>query len=178
MKFWKVGLAVMGLGLASSTAFADDWSTLNSWENVEVNAPAITAWAIVSRWDALDSWCPAFVKTEIKSGGTEPGAVRAITLKDGPTFTEQLLSVDKDGTDGYSYTYKIVESPLPIVDYVSKVRVIPYGDDKSVIDWQGSYKRRAKDNPTKDNDDAAVMKIVTGLYKACLANAKHMAESR
>ncbi|MFO1320649.1 MAG: SRPBCC family protein [Burkholderiales bacterium] len=167
-------LALVALGCVSTGAFAESsWNTLNTYVTVEVNAPAAKAFGVVSKWDALESWCPAFVKTEIVSGGTAVGSVRAITLKDGPTFTEELLSADDS-----SYRYKIIESPLPIVEYDSTVRVVALGSDKSAIVWLSSYKRRAKDNPTKESDDAAMMNLVGGLYKACLGNAKKVAEGR
>lgn len=172
MKAWRLGLAV--LGLASSCAFAEDWSTLNTYKTISVNAPAATAWGVVSRWDALESWCPAFVSTEIQSGGNDVGSVRAITLKDGPTFTEELLALDGNAR---SYKYKIIESPLPIVEYVSTVRVLDMGDHSTIV-WLASYKRRAKDNPTDETNDAAMMNLVGGLYDACLGNAKRVAEGK
>ena len=166
--------AAAALGLVSSVAMADDgWSTLNTYESIAVNASPEQAFAVVSKWDALESWCPAFVKTEIVSGGNDVGSVRAITLKDGPTFTEELLALDKSGL---SYKYKIIDSPLPIVEYVSTVRVVSAGGQTSIV-WLATYKRRAKDNPTAEQNDAAMMNLVGGLYKACLGNAKKVAEA-
>lgn len=165
-------LALVALACVSTGALAESsWNTLNTYVSVDVDAPAAKAYAVVSKWNALESWCPAFVKTEIVSGGTAVGSVRAITLKDGPTFTEELLA-----SGDSSYRYKIIESPLPIVEYDSTVRVVPLGATKSSIIWLSSYKRRAKDNPTKESDDAAMMNLVGGLYKACLGNAKQVAE--
>lgn len=166
-------LALVALGFASSCAMADTpWSTLNSYESVSVDAPAAKAFAVVSKWNALESWCPVFVKTEILGGGNGVGSIRAITIKDGPTFTEELLAADAS-----SYKYKIIDSPLPLVDYVSSMRVLSMGPNKSEIVWLSSYKRRAKDGATAENDDAAVMKLIGGVYKACLGNAKRLAEN-
>lgn len=167
--------SVLALGLVSTAAMAETaWNTLNTFESIRVAAPADKAFAVVARWDALQSWCPAFAKTEIVSGGNAVGSVRAITLKDGPTFTEELLALDAAGR---SYKYKIIESPLPIVEYVSTVRVYDMGDYSEIV-WLASYKRRAKDNPTAESDDPAMMNLVKGLYKACLGNAKKVAEGR
>ncbi|MEO8038923.1 MAG: SRPBCC family protein [Betaproteobacteria bacterium] len=164
------------LAAGAGSALADDaWSTLNSYETVTVNAPAERAWETINHWDALQSWCPAFEKTEIVSGGTAVGSIRAITLDKGPTFTEELLAVDPDAR---TMQYKIVDSPLPIVEYVSGMRVVSLGKDESAIIWYGSYKRRTKDNPGPDANDDAMMKLVGGLYKACLGNAKKVAEAK
>ena len=169
-------LLAMLLAAGTGSAFADDaWSTLNTYETVSVNAPPERAWATINKWDALHSWCPAFVKTEIVSSGTNVGSIRAITLDKGPTFTEELLAVDPAAM---TLRYKIVESPLPIVEYVSGMRVVSVGKGTSEIIWTGSYKRRAKDNPGPDANDEAMLKLVGGLYKACLANAKKVAETK
>ena len=171
MNTLKLGLVV--LGLTATSAFADSsWNTLQTVETINVNASPDATYAVVSKWDALESWCPAFASTVIESGGTEVGSVRAITLKDGPTFTEELLASDPAGR---SYRYKIIDSPLPIVEYVSTVRVIGSGSKSSII-WVSSYKRRAADNPTAESDDQAMLNLVGGLYKACLGNAKKVAE--
>jgi mxaD protein len=169
-------LLAVAIATGAGTAVAEDgWSTLNTYASVTVNAPSARAWAVVSRWDALESWCPAFEKTEIVSGGTAVGSIRAITLVKGPTFTEELLVSEPAKM---TYVYKIVESPLPIVEYVSGVRVVSVADGTSDIIWVGSYKRRAKDNPGPDANDEAMMKLVGGLYNACLANAKKVAEAK
>jgi len=167
--------SIVALGLMSTAAMAESpWNTLNTYESIRVTAPAAKAFGVVARWDALQTWCPAFAKTEIVSGGTAVGSVRAVTLKDGPTFTEELLARD---TAGRSYKYKIIESPLPIVEYVSTVRVYDMGDYSEIV-WLATYKRRAQENATAESDDAAMMNLVRGLYKACLGNAKMVAEGR
>ena len=152
----------------------DGWPRLNIHESITVQATPEQAFAVVSRWDALQSWCPAFVSTEIRGGGTAVGSVRAVTLNDGPTFTEELLALDPKAL---SYRYRIIESPLPIVDYTSTVKVLEAGGQTHVV-WSSSYKRRAKDNPTPEQDDAAMLKLVGGLYKACLANARKVIAGR
>jgi hypothetical protein len=173
MKARNIILAMLAALPAASHA-EDGWSRLNIHESVTVAATPAQAFAVVSRWDALQSWCSAFVSTEIRSGGTAVGSVRAVTLDNGPTFTEELLALDPQAL---SYRYRIVESPLPIVDYVSTVKVLEAGGQTHVV-WSSSYKRRVKDNPTPEQDDAAMLKLVGGLYKACLANARKVIEGR
>lgn len=169
-------LLAVALATGAGAALAEDgWSTLNTYASVTVNAPPARAWAVVSRWDALQSWCPAFEKTEIVSGGVAVGSIRALTVVKGPTFTEELLVSDPAKM---TYMYKIVESPLPIVEYVSGVRVVSVAEGTSDIIWVGSYKRRAKDNPGPEVNDEAMMKFIGGLYNACLANAKKVAEGK
>ena len=62
--------------------------------------------------DFLDEISAACERDEIVKGtNNQAGAVRKLTIKDGPSFTEELLAFD-EGT--HSYRYRIVESPLPI----------------------------------------------------------------
>jgi len=66
----------------------------------------------VSDFDSLNKWHPGFASDELVSGGNgKVGAVRKLTIKDGPTFTERLLAFD---AAHHSYRYKIIESPLAV----------------------------------------------------------------
>jgi hypothetical protein len=173
MKPRNISLALLA-ALPSAVHAEDGWPRLNIHESITVEATPARAFEVVSRWDALQSWCPAFVSTEIRSGGTAVGSVRAIMLNNGPTFTEELLAVDQKAL---RYRYRIIESPLPIVDYVSTVKVLEAGGKTHVV-WSSSYKRRARDKPTPEQNDAAMLSLVGGLYKACLANARKVIEGR
>ncbi|MCU0868013.1 MAG: SRPBCC family protein [Burkholderiales bacterium] len=175
MKFVKSlsAAAAVAAALAAHPAAAQSWETLGTSQSVVTTASPAKAYAAVAKWEALESWCPAFVKTTIKSGAGV-GSVREITLKDGPSFTEELLWAD---ASALSYSYKIVESPLPLIDYRSSIKVSPAEGGGAEITWSGTYRRRAE-KPGKDNDDTAVRGIVDGLYKACLANAKAMLDGK
>lgn len=170
---WCGVAVVAATSVAAVSAHAQGWETLSTVESVTTKASPASAYAAVAKWDALESWCPAFSKTVIKSG-SGVGSVREITLKDGPSFTEELLWAD---ASTLSYSYKIVESPLPFTDYRSSIKVSPAMDGGSEITWSGTYKRRAE-KPGKDNDDVAVRGIVDGLYRACLGNAKAMLDGK
>jgi hypothetical protein len=63
-----------------------------------------------------------------------------------------------------SYTYTIVESPLPVADYVSTIKVTGSGD-ASIIEWSSTF--NAKDAP----DDKA-REVITGIYRAGLESLK------
>ena len=78
---------------------------------------------------------------------------RTLTLKDGGKIKEKLT-----GTEDLSYTYEIIESPLPVKNYSSKLWVEEDDEpDRSVIYWQSEFD--AADGPA--DDDAK--KIITGI---------------
>src|SRR5437867_2292641 len=82
---------------------------------------AADVWNLVKRFDGLVNWHPAFSGSPLVKGRNDQvGAVRALTLKDGPTFTEELIALNEQGM---AYTYDIVESPLPIDHYQASLTV-------------------------------------------------------
>jgi ribosome-associated toxin RatA of RatAB toxin-antitoxin module len=148
---------------------------LHATETVEINAPAAKVWDAVKDFDALPKWHPGFSKDEIVKGtNNQVGAVRQLTLKDGPSFTEELTAFSDKRR---RYSYKIVESPLPLTDYHSTLRVRAVGKDKSKVVWSGSFKRKnTSPNPPEAESDEGVTKLIHGAYRAGLDNLKKIAE--
>jgi ligand-binding SRPBCC domain-containing protein len=144
-------------------------------QSVTINAPADKVWATVKDFDSLDKWHPGIAKDEIVKGtNNKPGAVRALSIKDGPVIKEQLISFSDSKT---SFTYKIIDSPFPIKDYVSTLHVKANKDGSTLVRWSGTFKRKNPvDNPPDAESDAAGVKLITGVYQGGLANAKKMLE--
>ena len=87
-------LALAGLTATSFSANAEE--ILNSYVSMNVNAPASMLWDVVKDFDGLENWCPPFSGDEIQSGtNNSVGAIRTLTIKDGPTFNEELLAWDR-----------------------------------------------------------------------------------
>ena len=97
------------------------------------------------------------------------------TVKDGPTFTEELLGVTPST---HSYRYKIIDpSPLPMRSYFSTISVAAGADGMTVVTWKGGFKRKnVSDNPPDAESDAGVTKFITGVYRGGLDNLKKMIE--
>ena len=109
-------------------------------------------WAIVGEFCAIKDWHPAVAKCE----ETKEGDVtfRTLTLKDGGKIKEKLI-----GTEDLAYTYEIVESPLPVKNYKSKLWLeVDDEPDRSIIYWQSDFDANGK------SDDEAE-KIITGILK-------------
>jgi len=170
-----VVLALVALA-APLAVLADPPKTLRVVETVEINAPVPKVWASIKDFDSLNSWHPAFAKDElIKGTNNKPGAVRQLTVKDGPTFTEKLLVFSPKR---HSFRYKIIDpSPLPMRTYVSSVSVKAGADGNTVVTWSSTSKRKnPADNPPDAESDAGVTKFITGVYRAGLDNLKKMIE--
>jgi mxaD protein len=166
-------MAVLAVTAAGGVAPADAPKTLKVVKTVNIQAPVDKVWSAIKDFDSLNKWHPVFAKDEIVKGdGNKPGTVRKLTIKDGPSFTEELLAFDEAT---HSYRYRIIESPLPVRDYVSHVSVKPDGKGGSKVTWSGTFKRKSTSDtpPEAENDDAAI-KLITGVYAAGLANLKKM----
>jgi mxaD protein len=134
-------------------------------------------WNFVKRFDGLKEWHPLFSGSEIVSGRDgKVGAIRALTIKDGPTFTEELLALNEQSM---AFTYNVIESPLPIDRYLSTMTVKPSGRGGSTITWIGQFSRKnPRENPPEAESDAAVVTLISGAYAGGLQNLKKLMEQR
>lgn len=132
-------------------------------KSVEVGADQVKTWNAVKDFGGLHKWHPAVEKTDVKSGGdNKVGTVRELSLKGGGTITETLTA---HSTPARSLTYRIDESPLPVVGYTSTIAVKPGTTlSKSTVIWSSTFK--AKDGTS----DADAKKAIEGIYDAGLGN--------
>jgi mxaD protein len=171
MKIALGTFALLALTVVGSAAFADPAKTLKVVKSANIAAPVDKVWDTVKDFDSLNKWHPAFAKDEIQKGeNNKPGAVRKLTIKDGPSFTEELLAFDEAE---HSYKYRIIESPLPLRDYVSHITVSPGPKGGSHVTWVGTFKRKStSDTPPEAESDEAATKLINGVYDGGLANLK------
>ncbi len=104
-----------------------------------ISAPAARVWARVRDFNALPNWHPAIAESRIENG--EPsdriGCVRDFRLRNGDRLREKLL-----GLSDYDlfYTYSILNSPMPVQDYVATLRLTPVSDqDRTFIEWTAEF---------------------------------------
>lgn len=162
-------LAAAALLLAPAVAQAQ--APLNVYQTVDIAAPARKVWDTVGNWDNLHGWHPAFASTQLLSGQNNTvGAVRRLTLKDGPSFDEELTGFDPSAM---KLRYKIIgEAPLPITDYDSTIQVLSTGAGKSTVVWRSHFL------PKAGAQDNVLIESVTQLYLGGLQNLKQAIEGR
>jgi mxaD protein len=151
-------------------------NTLKVEKTVDIDAPVDEVWDAIKDFDSLHIWHPAFASDEIIKGeNNKPHAVRKLTVKDGPSFTEELLEFDPAN---HTYSYRIIESPLPVRDYVSRITVTASakGGGSRVL-WSGTFKRKStSDTPPENENDAAATNLITGVYESGLANLRKIVQ--
>lgn len=126
-----------------------------------IAAPAATVWAFAGDFDGLPNWIPGILTSRKEGDGV--GQMRHLTIKwKGPrTAVERQESRDDAG---FVLTYSIVETTLPIRDYLSTFRLVPAADGKScMLDWSAVFL-------AKDATDAESEAFVQGAYGAGLTS--------
>jgi mxaD protein len=156
-------------------AFADEAKNLKVHEEVSIDASSAKVWEKISNFNDLGAWHPAVKTTEIVTGtNNKVGAERLLTLQDGGTIKEKLL---KYNAKAKTFKYSIIEGVLPVSSYVSSVTVKQVGKDKSLVIWNGTFKRKdVSASPAEGQDDATAVKVITSVYRGGLDNLKKISE--
>ncbi|MGD2140115.1 MAG: SRPBCC family protein [Burkholderiales bacterium] len=164
-----LNLALASFAAISFSAHAE--GILNSYVSININAPASNFWDVVKDFDGLENWCPPFSGADIKSGtNNEVGAIRTLTIKDGPSFDERLLAWDPMQR---SFTYMVIDpAPLPVKEYEATLTVIQLSPGLSNATWSSAY----QNNSNGDMTDDEVIEFINGVYGACLSTAGELAE--
>ena len=104
-----------------------------------IDAPAAQVWARIRDFNALPSWHPRMVSSQIEGGlqADQVGCVRNFELVTGARLREQLLALsDRD----MSVTYAILETPQPITNHQATLQLMPVTDgDRCFAIWTASF---------------------------------------
>lgn len=121
--------------------------------------PAQQVWQLIGGWNAVADWHPGVEKSELEGGGE----VRRLSIAGGGTFVEKLVHHD-DGSR--SYSYEIVDSPLPVANYRATITV---GEDPEgcKVTWSSNF-----DPAGASETDAAAM--VRGIYEMGFKNLQRL----
>jgi NADPH:quinone reductase len=104
-----------------------------------VDAPIDAVWHVLRDFNGHDRWHPIVAESAIEDGraADEIGCVRRFRLAEGGWLREQLLKLsDRDHT----FTYCILEAPIPLYDYVATVRLKTITDANHTFwEWTSSF---------------------------------------
>lgn len=125
-----------------------------------LQAPIEAVWDVLRDFNGHDRWHPAIATSQIERGreADRVGCVRKFRLTDGSELREQLLALsDADAT----YSYCLLETPVPLFNYVSHVRLMPVTDaDHTFWQWEGRFSTFA------DQKDALAQLVGDDIYQA------------
>ena len=146
MKIQSSFLGISLLALTVVPAAALD-SSITGTSAASVDA----VWAKVGDFCGIASWHPAIEKCALSADGK----TRTLSLKGGGSIVEKL---EKRDDAQHSYSYSIVEGPLPVANYMSTISVAKDGTGTKVS-WNGHY-------VAKGASDADAKKTIDGVYQA------------
>lgn len=94
-------------------------------------------WPLIANFNALPAIHPAITHSELEAGATrsEPGVVRRLTLPDG-VVRERLLKLDRAG---WELHYVILQSPMPVADYLAVIRLTPQDNATTLVEWWANF---------------------------------------
>ncbi len=104
-----------------------------------INAPASDVWDRVRDFNGLPRWHPRIRDSRIEDAlpADKVGCIRNFHLQNGELIREQLL-----GLSDYDMfcTYSILESPMPLEDYLATLRLTPVTEgDRTFIEWTAEF---------------------------------------
>ncbi len=107
-----------------------------------LNASVDRVWDVLRDFNGHDRWHPAVTESAIERGQSPArvGCVRRFRLADGSELREQLLSLS-DLEQAYSYC--LLDTPVPLFNYVSHVSLVPVTDgDRTYWQWESRFDTR------------------------------------
>ena len=104
-----------------------------------IPAEASAVWERIRDFNALPQWHPRIRDSRIEDAlpSDKIGCIRHFHLQNGDLIREQLL-----GMSDYDlfYSYAILESPMPLTDYVATLRLTPITDgDRCFAEWSAEF---------------------------------------
>lgn len=140
-------------------------------DQITLKASPQEVWDLIKTFDKIDKWHPATENCVMLVGANGvPLAVREFQLKGGGFVMSELLEYREDVR---WYRYRIIKTNLPMKAYEAEMRVEAAPGGGSVVVWMGQF-QRADENPKPDQDDAATLKLVQGVFRSGLENIEKL----
>jgi hypothetical protein len=110
-----------------------------------IDAPPELIWKTLRDFSTIARWHPNVQDCLIEGGGPADrvGVVRAIHLRDGAPLRERVTALsDKD----MSYSYSVIESPLPLEYHSSTVSLVGVANGtKTLVTWYVEFRLKQGD---------------------------------
>jgi len=98
-----------------------------------IEADPRDVWRIMSDFGGLRAWNPQIDSCEVEGEGV--GAVRTFSMT-GLTIKERLEAMDEGAK---TFSYSIIEGPLPATDYLATVEIGDAGAGQTRILWTSDF---------------------------------------
>ncbi len=130
-----------------------------------INVPADVIWKTLSSFRDVEKYIPLIKTSTVEGSGVGAKRTCIIPNQSGEEekIEEELKSFDNDSK---TFSYSITSSPLPLVNYLSTVKVKDLGNEKCEVEWSSTFepKGMAEEEVAKMMNDIYVTAI-DGLKK-------------
>jgi hypothetical protein len=158
MRIFKLTL----VALAATFAWSAAAEAVQVKKKREAPGKPADVWAVVGDFCAIKDWHPVVVECEQSEEGGD--TYRILTLGDGGKIKEKLTE-----TGDTSYSYEIVESPLPVKNYSATLEI---GEDDEADRVEIEWKAKFDANGVEDDE---AKKVIVGILKAGVGGIKKKA---
>lgn len=136
-----------------------------------IDAPVSAVWEVLRDFNRHDQWHPAVATSTLEEASRpdEVGAVRHFQLTSGERLREKLLTLsDRE----HCFRYTIVDSEIPLYNYVAEVALKPVTDgDRTFWSWSSKF-----DTPPGREEDLAAL-VAENVYEAGFEAVRARVES-
>lgn len=104
-----------------------------------LDAPVEQVWSVLRDFNGHDQWHPAIAYSSIERSeqSDRVGCIRRFKLRDGSELREKLLTLSDLEQ---SFSYCLLETPIPLLNYVSHVHLYPVTDGNATFwQWQSTF---------------------------------------
>ncbi|SFP23881.1 Polyketide cyclase / dehydrase and lipid transport [Bradyrhizobium sp. Ghvi] len=125
-----------------------------------LDASTDAAWALLRDFNGHDRWHPAVATSSIERAhpSDKIGCIRRFKLRDGAELREQLLALSDLEQ---SFSYCLLDTPIPMFNYVAHVRLLPVTDgDRTFWHWESRFTTRPEDR------DRITLMVAEDIYQA------------
>ncbi len=134
-------------------------------DQITLDASAQQVWDAIKDFDAIHTWHPAAVSTEMLVGENgQPLAVREFQIADGGFVISELLEYDEAQR---RFKYRIIKTSIPLRGYVGEMQVAPTDDGCSVRWWATFH---GPDPQSGSADEFDPTDAVKGIFRMGLDN--------
>src|SRR5262249_45277673 len=111
-----------------------------------IDAPLERVWNLVSNFNNVGRWHPDVTSSVLDVGsGKETGSERTVRLRNGMTIRERLIAI---ASHDHFYTYSVIESPLPMRNHESKIRLVSVSNFQTRVIWTARFEVLERDAKT------------------------------
>jgi len=133
-----------------------------------IDAPVDQLWAVVRDFNAHDQYHPIVATSQIERGHPvdKVGCVRRFFLADGSELREQLISLSDLEM---SYSYCLLDTPIPLFNYVAHIRLLPVTDgNRSFWHWESRF------TTPPGREEELAQKVGEDVYVAGMEAVRHL----